>query len=68
MQFGITQTIVIILIQHLISALFTNKHALMRYLNRYNGTKKTIYIYKYVNKIQQLGIYNEVNGNIKFNL
>ena len=30
-------------------ALFTNKHALMRYLN--------------VDKIQQLGICNKVNGN-----
>ena len=54
-----------LIIQHLFSALFTNKHALMRYLYRYNKIK--IYIDKYVDKIQQLGIYNRVKGNLKFN-
>ena len=39
----------------------------MRYLNRYNRIEKQ-YIYKYVDKIQQLGMYNEVNGNLRFNL
>ena len=34
-----------IIIQHLFSALFTNKHALMRYLNRYDGMNIFIYIY-----------------------
>ena len=37
----------------------------MRYLNRYDRIK--IYIYKYVDKIQQLGMYNAVKSNLKFN-
>ena len=32
--------VIIIIIQHLFSALFTNKHALKRYLNRYDGMTK----------------------------
>ena len=39
----------------------------MRYLNRYDRIKIYIYKYKYVDKIQQLGIYNEVKGSLKFN-
>ena len=55
---------IIIIIQYLFSVLFTNKHALkvMRYLNRYDRMTIYIYIYKYADKIQQLGIYNEVNA------
>ena len=37
----------------------------MRYLNRYDRIKKNKY--KYVDKIQQLRIYNGVKGSLKFN-
>ena len=39
----------------------------MRYLNRYDRIKIYIYKYKYVDKIQQLGIYNGMKGSLKFN-
>ena len=39
----------------------------MRYLNRYERIKNNIYTYKYVDKIQQLSIYNGVKGSLKFN-
>ena len=59
---------ILLLLQHLFSVLFTNKHALMRYLNRYERIKyKYININNYVDKIQQLGIYNLVKGSLKFN-
>ena len=40
----------------------------MRYLNRYNRIKNIyININNYVDKIQQLGIYNGMKGSLKFN-